>query len=186
MTLDGMPEADRAGLLQLLDLIAEQDFNDMSQLSREQVLQNMSLASMEAAGGVAALQALTFFFTYGITDERGQNPAFATFGYPGRASPTPDVPKPIAPIVPEGDTTIEADAVGVGSGAGGSVIAAKLARAGLKVLVLEAGGLFKEAELNQGQEGGAQKLYWRGGPSPDRGLDGKPPTAVRPGGGSPH
>src|SRR3712207_2613657 len=166
MTLDGMPEADRAGLLQLLDLIAEQDFNDMSQLSREQVLTNMSLASMEAAGGVGALTALTLFFTYGITDERGQNPAFATFGYPGPVSPTPDVPKPFAPVVPDGDTTLEADAVVVGSGAGGSVIAAKLARAGLKVLVLEAGGYFNEADFNQVEVWAHQNLYWRGGPTP--------------------
>src|SRR3712207_7472646 len=42
--------------------------------------------------------------------------SWATLGYPGPISPTPDVPKRIATLVPDGDTTLEADAVVVGSG----------------------------------------------------------------------
>ncbi len=149
MTLDGMPEADRAGLLQLFDALAEQGFAESSQLSREQLLTNVSLASRDAAGGVGALQALSLFFTYGIVDERGQNPNFKTFGYPGPISPVPDAPKTIATVTPEDGATLEADAVVVGSGAGGGVIAGRLAQAGLKVVVLEAGGYFNEADFNQ-------------------------------------
>ena len=166
MTLDTLPDDKRAGMLQLLDALAAQDFHTSSQLSREQLLQNVSLASMEAAAGVGALVSLSLFFTYGITDEQGQNPMWRTLGYPGPISPAPDVPKPIRPLVPDDGATLEADAVIVGSGAGGGVIAAKLAGAGLRVVVLEAGGYFNEADFNQVEVWAHQNLYWRGGPTP--------------------
>ena len=164
--LDTMPPDQAAGLLQLLDALAEQGFGDMSQLSREQVFANISLASREAAGGIGALVGLTLFLTYGLVDELGQNPAFKTFGYPGPISPVPDVPKTISTVVPDGDTMLEADAVVVGSGAGGGVIAGRLAERGLKVVVLEMGGYFNEADFNQVELWAHQNLYWRGGPTP--------------------
>ena len=165
--LDLMPEDQVAGLGQLLDVLAEQGFVGASQLSREQLLLNLQLASRDAAFGVGALTALSLFFTYGLVDETtGQNPNWQAFGYPGPISPAPDAPKPIRPIVPEQDTTLEADAVVVGSGAGGGVIAAKLAEQGLKVVVLEAGGYFNEADFNQVEVWAHQNLYWRGGPTP--------------------
>ena len=72
------------------------------------------------------------------------------------------------PIVPDGDTTLEADVVVVGSGAGGGVIAGTLAEAGLRVVVLEMGGYFNEADFNQLELWAYQNLYWRGGPHADR------------------
>ena len=56
----------------------------------------------------------------------------------------------------------------VGSGAGGGVIAGELAQAGLKVVVLEAGGYFDESDFNQLELWAYQNLYWRGGPHADR------------------
>jgi choline dehydrogenase-like flavoprotein len=165
--LDMMPPDQKAGLQQLLDVLAEQGFNGSSQLSREQLLLNLQLASRDAAFGVGALTALSLFFTYGLVDETtGQNPNWKAFGYPGPISPVPDAPKTITPFVPDGDTTLEADAVVVGSGAGGGVIAAKLAERGLNVVVLEAGGYFNEADFNQVEVWAHQNLYWRGGPTP--------------------
>ena len=165
-TLDGMPPEQRAGLLQLLDVLAEQDFLAVSQLSREQIFTNLSLASFEAAGGVGALVALSLFFTYGLPDAQGRNPTWATLGYPGPVSPPPDAPKTITPLVPDGDTELEADVVVVGSGAGGGLIAGRLAKAGLKVVVLEAGRYRNEADFLQLEIPAFQELYWRGGPTP--------------------
>ena len=54
----------------------------------------------------------------------------------------------------------------VGSGAGGGVIAAKLAAAGLRVVVLEMGGYHTDADFNQLELWAWQNLYWRGGPTP--------------------
>ena len=159
-----MPPDQRAGLAQLLDALADQGFVGASQLSREQLLLNLQLASRDAAVGIGALRGMTLFFAYGLVDEAGQNPNWKAFGYPGPISPPPDAPKPIQPIVPDGDTTLEADAVVVGSGAGGGVIAAKLAERGLKVVVLEAGGYFNEGDFNQVELWAHQNLYWRGGP----------------------
>jgi choline dehydrogenase-like flavoprotein len=165
--LELMPPDQVEGLGQLLDALAMQGFDGSSQLSREQLLLNLQLASQDAAAGVGALTALTLFFTYGLVDETtGQNPNWKEFGYPGPISPAPQTVKPITPLVPEQDTTLEADAVVVGSGAGGGVIAGKLAESGLKVVVLEAGGYFDEADFNQVEVWAHQNLYWRGGPTP--------------------
>jgi choline dehydrogenase-like flavoprotein len=167
--LDAAPDDQRAGLLQLLDGLADQGFATGSQRSREQILRNVALLGAEAAAGVSALVSLTLFLTYGVPDPHtGENPNWKTLGYPGPVSPPPDDdPKPIHPIVPEGDElTLEADVCVVGSGAGGGVIAGTLAEQGLKVVVLEAGGYFSESDFPMLELWAYQNLYWRGGPTP--------------------
>ena len=64
----------------------------------------------------------------------------------------------------------------VGSGAGGSVIAARAApRPGKSVLVLEMGGYRNESDFNQLEIQGMQELYYGGGPGHVRGrLDRDP------------
>lgn len=167
LALEALPDEQRAGMAQLLDVLELQGFAQLSQLSREQVFTNLSLASRDAAVGVAGLIGLTTFFAYGLPP----NPAWPVLGYPGPISAPPDVPKPIAPLHPADGATLEADVVVVGSGAGGGVIAGKLAQAGLKVIILEAGGYFNEADFNQTELWGFQNLYWRGGPTPTADLN---------------
>src|SRR5439155_9054400 len=138
-----------------------------SQLSREQLVRNLELASPDAAAGIAALTGMTLFLHYGAPDPAtGQNPNWKVFGYPGPASPPPRVEKPIAPMLPDDGATLEADVCVVGSGSGGSVVAGVLAQRGLKVIVLEASGYFNESDFTQLELKAYQEMYWRGGPTP--------------------
>jgi choline dehydrogenase-like flavoprotein len=159
----------QTGLAQLLDALASQNLDRMpSQLSREQVIKNMSLASPEAAGGIQALAGMTLFLNYGMPDpQTGRNPNWEVFGYPGPVSAPPEpAPKAIEPLIPADGDTLEADVVVVGSGSGGATIAGTLAQAGRKVIVLEAGGYFTEQDFNQLELPAYQEMYWRGGPTP--------------------
>ena len=157
-----------AGIGQLLDEIEGQGFSRASQRSREQILRTLALVSPEAAVGVDALIGAALFMTYGLPDPAtGQNPMWKTFGYPGPISAPPQEPPSLHPLVPEGDElSIDADAVVVGSGAGGGLIAGTLAASGLEVVVLEAGGNFDRADFNMLELWAFQNLYYRGGPTP--------------------
>jgi len=162
----GMPADQLAGLCELLDALAEQGYLGASRRSREQILRNISLMGPAAAAGVAALGGLALFFAYGLPDERGQNPNWQRFGYPGPLSAPPQTTRTIEPLQVEGDTVLEADVCIVGSGAGGGVMAGVLAGRGLRVVVLEAGGYFDESDFTQLELPAYQNLFWRGGPTP--------------------
>ncbi len=164
-TLAGLPAEQQQGMAQLLDALAEQGFLRSSRRSREQLMRNVTLIGPAAAAGIGALTTLTLFLYYGLPDERGQNPNWRTFGYPGPVSPPPSTERPLRPLVPEEDTTLEADVCIVGSGAGGGVMAGELSARGLHVVVLEAGGYFDDADFNQLELAAYQNLYWRGGPA---------------------
>jgi choline dehydrogenase-like flavoprotein len=163
-----MPDLQREGLGQLLDGLARLGFLGASQRSREQLLRNLAALGPEAVVGGQALIGLSLFFAYSLPDPAtGASPFWAQFGYPGPGAPPEPLPKVASALVPEGDeATYEADAVVVGSGAGGGVIAAALAEAGQHVIVLEAAGLFEEADFNGYELWAYQNLYWRGGPNP--------------------
>src|SRR3954463_10841872 len=167
-TLDQAPPDQRAGLAELLDGLGQQGFINASQLSREQLLRNVALLGPEAAAGVGALTGLTLFLFYGmpVDPQTGQNPNWAQFGYPGPTVAPPQTPKPFKPLSPESDATLEADVVVVGSGAGGGTIAGTLAKQGLKVLVVEQGAYYNEADFAQLELKAYQEMYWRGGPTP--------------------
>jgi choline dehydrogenase-like flavoprotein len=170
--VEGLPPEQLQGTGELLEALAQQGFAKMSGASREQVLTNVSLANQEAAMGVASLVAGTLLFSYALPDPAtGRNPFWKTFGYPGPIAAPPAVAKPIAPLQPEAGQTLECDVVVVGSGAGGGVIAGKLAESGLEVVVLEMGGYFNESDYNQLELWAWQNLYWRGGPVPSADMN---------------
>jgi choline dehydrogenase-like flavoprotein len=163
----------RAGLGMLLDALVQQGFTIApSQASREQILRNIAFASPDGAAGVGALTAMTLFLYYGAPDPTtGVNANWATFGYPGPPGPPPQVEKAIETIVPDDGQTLEADAVVVGSGAGGATIAAALATGGKKVVVLEAGGYFNESDFLGYELDAYDRMFWRGGPTPTADLN---------------
>jgi choline dehydrogenase-like flavoprotein len=167
--IEGIPdETLKAGLSQLIDAIGAQGIlRSPSQESREQILRNIALSGPEPAAGVAALIGMTLFIAYGAPDAAtAQNVNWRVMEYPGPLAPPPDVPKPLDLHVPAGEETIEADVCIVGSGAGGSVVAATLAARGMDVVVLDAAGYFNESDFAQLEFKAYQEMFWRGGPTP--------------------
>ena len=161
-----LPEEVEA-LGQMLDAIAAAGFGAADLDGRTALLHAISGSSPEAKLGVRQLRAMTFLFFYGLPDETGQNPSWEAIGYPGplSAPPSPaEAPKTIGVETLAGGTaTLEADVCVVGSGAGGGVIAAELARAGRSVLVLEMGGYRNESDFRQLELPGMFELYLGGG-----------------------
>ena len=99
----------------------------------------------------------------GDTEDDGTNPVWPEIGYPGPVSTPPATPKSIRTTTLDGDTTLSCDAVVIGSGAGGGVVAAELSAAGKDVIVLEEGGYYNEADFNQLELAMMRKLYYQGG-----------------------
>ena len=93
----------------------------------------------------------------------GTNPTWAAISYPGPLGPPPPTPKRITPISLATDTTLDADVVIVGSGAGGGVMAGELAQAGRNVVVLEKGAYLNEADFTQREVEMLDRLYDAGG-----------------------
>ena len=165
-----LPDAQRIGLGMLLDALGGLGLATTDdQMAREQIVRGVAASSPEAGVGMSSLVSLIQFLHYGAPDPAtGRNANWDVFGYPGPpggAGVPGDVPKPIATLTPNGDTTLDADVCIVGSGAGGSVIAGRLAQEGHSVVVLEAGGYYTESDFTQYELQAYQDLYWRGGPA---------------------
>ncbi len=120
-------------------------FSRLSDVERERYLLGWAHSRLPVKRqGFHAIKRLTEFLFYAKLLEDGRNPNWAAIGYDGpddteRASHRHTDELRIVPFVPQQETTLQADVCVVGSGAGGGVIAAKLAQAGYKVVVLEAG-----------------------------------------------
>jgi choline dehydrogenase-like flavoprotein len=137
-----------------------QRFTRMSPEGRERVLRAWATSrSLGLRTGFQTLKRLALFFAYARVDEKtGVNPHWAALGYPGSHKPVP-VTKTIVPLEVSGDTTLDADVVVVGSGAGGGVVAAELAAAGHKVVILEKGGYFNETDFDGAEVRATERLY---------------------------
>jgi long-chain-alcohol oxidase len=105
----------------------------------------------------AALFGVTMLAGYGWP-----GPARDATGYPGPLGAAPDVPRRLTPLELAGDRELACDVVIVGSGAGGGVAAAELARRGLDVVVLEKGGYAAERDFHHAEGDAYQELYLYG------------------------
>jgi choline dehydrogenase-like flavoprotein len=120
-----------------------------------------------------ALKRLTLFLAYASADPQGTNPNWAEIGYPGPAA-SPPAPVPdslrLAQMQVDADTKVECDAVVVGSGAGGSVVAKVLADAGFDVVVVEQGPYETSETFKQSELPMMQKLFQQSGTAATRDL----------------
>ena len=168
MFADTLLEEEIAQVAGLLDAIAGEGFLDADLAGRTALLLGLADADPDAKLGLTQLKALTMLLFYGAPDETtGRNANWEAIGYPGpvSAAPTADeAPKTIELVGLSGTSeTLTCDVVIVGSGAGGSVIAAECARAGKSVLVLEMGQYKNEQDFNQLEVQGYQEMYYGGG-----------------------
>ncbi len=119
------------------------------------------------------MKRLTCFLAYTVTDENGMNSNWREIGYPGPGSFRPlAMPDELVvePLRIEADSKLDCDVCVVGSGAGGSVVAAMLSEAGFRVLVVEQGPYetsetFKRSELPM-----MQKLFQQSGTAATKDL----------------
>ncbi|MGE5746324.1 MAG: GMC family oxidoreductase N-terminal domain-containing protein [Solirubrobacterales bacterium] len=151
------------------------EFAARSQADRERVL--LGWCDSDDVMQRAAFQALrklamVMYYTIPWQGE-GRNPVDEAIGYPGPLGPPKDPPpKTIKPLQIREDTELDCDVVVVGSGAGGGTAAGVLAKAGLDVVVIEAGGYFSEEDFDGAELNGYVRLYLGGGgvPTPDQSI----------------
>jgi choline dehydrogenase-like flavoprotein len=160
-----------AGLIENWD----PDFASSSKEDRERFL--LEWCDSEAVVERAAFQTLrkltlVLYYTLPWQGE-GKNPVDEAIGHPGPHGRLKDAPpKTIKPFEITEDTEIECDVVIVGSGAGGGTAAGVLAKEGLDVVVVEAGGYFSEEDFDGAELNGYLRLYLGGGgnPTPDQSI----------------
>ena len=124
-------------------------FADLSPQQRERALQRMStspIPMLREAFQAVKRPATFLFYSAPVGDS---NPNWPAIRYePTRPPPTDHAtPKPIQTLPIDKDVELTADVLVIGSGAGGSVVAAELAKAGSDVVVLEMGDYLNEADF---------------------------------------
>lgn len=107
-----------------------------------------------------AVKRLALFVAYSRSSG-GTNPLWAETGFerPALAPLPARAARLVMRAHPKRDV-VKADAIVVGSGAGGAVAAAELAARGRKVLVLEQGALSTESDFDGDEARGAAHLFW--------------------------
>jgi choline dehydrogenase-like flavoprotein len=162
----GLAPHTRAALLELVDAAAAEGFAALDLDAATARLLALAAELPRGRHAVRQLRLMVFGTLVAAVDEHDRNPIWEEIGYPGPLTPPPsaaEAPKDLPTVTVSGPTaTLEADVCIVGSGGGGSVIAARLAEAGRKVLVLERGGYNNEQDFRQ-TEASAGPLYLRGG-----------------------
>jgi len=132
-------------------------FSSLSQTERERVLLSLSdsrIGAKRALFGALKAAALGPYYI------EGREPVWKPMGYPGPLGKRTDAPPPpLRPLRATTDTTLDCDVVVVGSGAGGGTAAGVLAKAGLDVIVLEAGEYHDENDFDGDERTGFTQLY---------------------------
>ncbi len=136
-------------------------FTALDLAARERVLRSLSASRVGLLRmAYQSFKRLGLFLYYARSDEKlPDNPNWPDIGYaPAAPEPCPTT-RPIKPLAITTDTTLDADAVVIGSGAGGGVVAAALAAAGRHVVVLEKGGYYCEADFDGREAPAFRNLY---------------------------
>jgi choline dehydrogenase-like flavoprotein len=105
------------------------------------------------------LKKLCGIIYFGDTQKGEQNPNWAAIKYELSIKEKPTNSNKFNVLEIEKSTVLECDVVVVGSGSGGSIVAAELARKGKKVIIVEKGNYLQETDFNQHELDMIQKTY---------------------------
>jgi choline dehydrogenase-like flavoprotein len=161
LAIDGLTPRRQSELNQLLDILAlPMRANDATRAGVLKLFSDSPVPKLRTA--FATLKRLTLYLCYAESEPGSPNPLWARIGYPGPRDDraTSDTALPLT-YGREGEI-VHADVVVIGSGAGGGVAASAFARAGKRVIVLEAGGAFDARTFTQ-SELAMSDLYLDGG-----------------------
>ena len=139
-------------------------FRDLGPAGRERLLLDWATSRIpQRRSAFQAFRKLLTFLAYADPGPpEAPNPRLKTIGYEPDRPPVTSDPTPVRPVRLAHDAsplTLDADVVIVGSGAGGGVVAADLARAARSVVVLEAGPFVDEASLPSNELDAYNRLY---------------------------
>jgi choline dehydrogenase-like flavoprotein len=139
-------------------------FRDMDVAARVRYLRGWAGSRLALRrSGFQAFKKLLCFLAYADPGEDGPNPLWQAIDYAPPIEPLAVEPTPIRPhLLPADERAplqLTADVVIVGSGAGGGVMAAELARAGRSVVVLEAGPFVPESDMPTDELAAYDRLY---------------------------
>ena len=146
--IDGLSPKRAGELRQLLDLLAlPMRGSETIRAATLRALANSPIAKLRS--GYQALKRLSLFLAYAESDDGNDNPTWERIGYPGPRKDRAFSDAALPLTVARDGETVHADVVVIGSGAGGGVAASAFARAGKRVVVLEAGGAFDAQSFRQ-------------------------------------
>ncbi|MBZ0296810.1 MAG: GMC family oxidoreductase [Anaerolineae bacterium] len=100
---------------------------------------------------------------YVLTPQGERHPTWDVFGYDDPPTASQATSSPIQPLQLSAPTTLYTDALVIGSGAGGGVVAGELSAAGLDVIVVEKGGYYAETDFHGREMDSTRHLYERQG-----------------------
>ena len=130
-------------------------FSALPQTEREAYLRRWAASPLPLKRrAFQVMKRLVLLYTYGAEG----SPYAAAMGY-ARPAPPPAAAASLTFRVPRAGERVEADVCVIGSGAGGGVVAAELARAGKKVVVLERADARLETDFTQRELDGYAALF---------------------------
>ena len=150
-----------AGVINWLLGLGGTRFRDLDQDGKDAYLMAWATSRLgRQRSTFQVLKRLSLFFAYADPGPEGTgNPNWTAIGYGPLRVPVEPGPPAVRPVPIERSTVMEADVVVVGSGAGGGVVAAELARRGRSVVVVEAGPFVREAEMPLTEIDGLDRMY---------------------------